>query len=136
MLAKKLLFTLCLLPMALNLGCKQELPKQVSQDAVFGTVQNIKTVDNEKMLVYQSSEDPYQKRWGLAGGYYVTVDGVEYQLNWDQADKMKELKVGDKVNLHPTEYIACVGEADLKPTCRRMMRVYKSERRMNPLMTP
>lgn len=138
MFAKKSLFSLLVIPFLIvpATGCKQELPRSVAQDAVFGTVQSLKTVDNDKMLVYVSTEDPYQKHWGLAGGYFVTVDGTEYQLHWDQADKMKELKVGDKVNLHPSEYIACVGEADLKPVCRRLMRVYKSERRMNPLLAP
>lgn len=138
MFGKKFLLALLIAPsLSFSLtACKQELPRQVSQDAVFGTVQNIKSVTDQKTLVYVSTEDPYQKHWGLAGGYYVTVDGVEYALHWDQADKLKELKVGDKVNLHPSEYIACVGEADLKPVCRRLMRVYKSERRMNPLQTP
>lgn len=136
MFVNKFIVGTLVIPFALLAGCKQELPKQVTQDAVFGTVQNIRSVSDEKQLVYQSGEDPYQKNWGLAGGYYVTVDGKDYQLNWDQADKVKELKVGDKVNLHASEYIACVGEAELKPNCRRLMRVYKSERRLNPLVTP
>jgi hypothetical protein len=119
-----------LMPLA---GCKQDLPRQLDKDAAFGTVTGLKTIDNEKQLLYTQGEDPYKKVWGTAASYVVMVDGKEYKVHWDQSDKFKALKEGDKVNLHPTEYIACVGEADLKPTCVRLMRIYKSERRVNPI---
>jgi hypothetical protein len=132
----KQLLVLALLSTSFSLAaCKQELPSKIEQDGVFGTLQDLKLQDNTKMLIYVQGDDPTKKNWGLAGGYYVTVDGKSYMLHWDQADKFKSLKVGDKVNLHPSEYISCVGEADLKPTCYRMMRVYKSERRVDPLQT-
>ena len=134
MLKKLLILSLMLTPI-LATACKQELPSRLAQDGVFGTIQSLRTTDNEKMLVYVQGDDPTKKNWGLAGGYYVTVEGKTYLLHWDQADKYKSLKEGDKVNMHPSEYIACTGETDLKPTCYRMMKVFKSERRVDPLET-
>jgi hypothetical protein len=93
----------------------------------------MRTANDEKQLLYTQGEDPYKKVWGSAAGYYVTVDGKEYKVHWDQAEKFTALKTGDRVNLHPSEYISCVGEADLKPTCVRLMRIYKSERRTAPV---
>ncbi|MNS21236.1 hypothetical protein D3C72_529940 [compost metagenome] len=135
MLTKNFLITVSLAGLLSLSGCKQELPKEVAQDNVFGTVQNLRTTADEKMLVYTQGADPAEKSWGKAGGYYITVDGTEHVVHWDQSEKFKTIKAGDKVNLHPSEYIACVGESDLKPTCRRMMRIYKSERRIDPLLT-
>lgn len=114
-------------------GCKQELPKAVEQPPVFGTVQAMRTANDHKQLIYQSGQDPYEKNWGLAASYYVQVDGKEYPVHWEHAEKFNALKVGDKVNLHPTDYISCTGESDLKPQCDRLMRIYRSERRINPL---
>ena len=114
-------------------GCKQELPRTVEQPPVFGTVQALRTANDQKQLMYQTGQDPYQKNWGLAASYYVQVDGKEYPIHWEHAEKFNALKVGDKVNLHPSEFISCVGESDLKPQCNRLMRVYQSERRINPL---
>ncbi len=114
-------------------GCKQDLPKEVNDEAVFGTVQDLKTVPSEHQLIYQLGEDPYKKNWGSTTAYYVRVNDVMYPVLWDDAELYKKLKVGDKVNLHPSEYISCVGENDLKPNCHRMMKVYKSDRRIPPL---
>lgn len=131
---KFLLSLLFLLPVGLG-ACKQELPARLDEPNVFGTVQEVKTVERERMLIYQGGEDPYQKNWGFATAYMVRVDDVWYPVHWNEAEKFKTLQVGDKVNLHPGEYIACVGEKDLRPECHRMMRVYKSSRRINPLIT-
>jgi hypothetical protein len=114
-------------------GCKQDLPQKLEAKGAFGTVTAVETVDNAKQLLYTQGEDPYKKVWGAAAIYNVTVDGTTYRVHWDEVEKYKTLKVGDKVNLHPTAYISCTGEADLKPTCVRLMRIYKSERRVNPL---
>jgi hypothetical protein len=133
MFDKKILSALMLACLVGVAGCKQELPKAVEADSVFGTVQDLRTTSDEKQLVYTSGEDPYTKNWGLAGGYYVTVDGKQYMVHWENAEAFKQLKAGDKVNLHPTEYITCTGETDLKPTCFRLMKIYKSERRVNPI---
>ena len=124
-----------LIATALLTGCKQDLPRKLEVESVFGTVTEKRMVDNVKHLIYVSGADPYQKNWGTAASYEVTVNGQVYRLHWDQAEKFKELATGDKVNLHPSEYIDCVGEADLKPDCTRLMRVYKSERRIQPLQT-
>lgn len=129
-LKKLALVAAVLLPLV---GCKQDLPQKLEMKAVFGTVTALQTVDNEKQLLYPQGSDPYGKAWGTAASYVVSVDGQPYKVHWDQLDKFKALKEGDKVNLHPTEYITCVGEADLKPTCTRLMRIYKSERRVNPI---
>lgn len=118
---------------ALLAGCKQQLPQKLETPPAFGTVQEVKTASEQKMLIYTQGEDPYKKNWGSAAGYSVRVEGKDYLLHWDQADKFRALKVGDRVNLHPSEYIACIGEADLNPSCTRMMRIYKSERRVDPL---
>jgi hypothetical protein len=128
---KKLALILAvLLPLA---GCKQDLPQKLEGDTAFGTVTGLQTIENEKQLLYTQGQDPYKKTWGTASSYVVSVDGKPYKVHWDQIEKFKALKEGDKVNLHPSEYIACVGEADLKPTCERLMRIYKSERRVNPI---
>jgi hypothetical protein len=116
-------------------GCKQELPKGLKEEPAFGTFTETKTVPSERQLIYNGGEDPYTKSWGSATGHYVKVDDVWYPVLWDEAAKLKDLKPGDKVNLHPSEFIVCVGENDLKPSCHRMMRVYKSQRRINPLLT-
>lgn len=125
--------TILLLALPLLAGCKQELPSKLEEPNVFGTIQEIKTVQSEKQLIYQGGADPYKQNWGTATGYYVKVDDVLYPVLWDEAEKLKGLKPGDKVNLHPSEFISCVGENDLKPSCHRMMRVFKGERRVNPL---
>lgn len=130
---KQLSLSLILLASFPLSGCKQELPKKVEQAAVFGTATEMHVADNEKQLIYVQGQDPYTKAWGLAAGYYITVNGQVYKVHWDQADKFKQLKAGDRINLHPTEYISCVGEADLKPMCSRLMRIYKSERQISPL---
>lgn len=114
-------------------GCKQDLPSRLDEPNVFGTVQEIKTVASEKQLIFQAGQDPYKLNWGSATAYYIKVDDVLHPVLWDEAEKLKKLNKGDKVNLHPSEFIVCVGENDLKPVCHRMMRVYKSERRVNPL---
>jgi hypothetical protein len=116
-------------------ACKQELPKALQEPAAFGTFTETKTVPSERQLIYNGGEDPYAKTWGSATGYYVKVDDVWYPVLWDEVSKLKDLKPGDKVNLHPSEFIACTGENDLKPTCHRLMRVYKSQRRIDPLIT-
>ena len=118
---------------SLATGCKQDLPSQLEEPSVFGTVQEVNTRVSEKQLIYQAGQDPYKLNWGTATGYYVKVDEVTYPVLWDEADKFKALKVGDKVNLHPSEFISCVGENDLKPSCHRLMRIFKSDRRINPL---
>lgn len=125
----------CLLTIFIISACKQELPKAVEQKSVFGTVQEVSTANDVKQLVYQTGQDPYAQNWGLMPRYYLTIDGKKYAIHWDHADKMKELKVGDKVNLHPSEYISCIGESDLRPSCDRLMKIYKSERRINPVET-
>lgn len=125
-----LLVAVALLPLE---GCKQELPKTLEQPPVFGTVQAMRSANDQKQLIYQSGQDPQEKNWGLAASYYVQVEGKEYPVHWEHTEKFKALKVGDKVNLHPTEYITCTGESDLKPQCDRLMRIYRSERRINPL---
>lgn len=134
MLATRLVL---LFPLLLAFGCKQELPRQVDTPPAFGTIQALDVVDGEKRLIYTETEDPHQKNWGLATSYYVTLDGHKYQVSWNEAEKFKQLKVGDKVNLHPTEYITCVGESDLKPSCTRLMKIYRTERRLDPIrLTP
>lgn len=125
----------CLLTLAALAGCKQELPKEVDQKPVFGTVQEVSTANDVKQLVYQLGQDPYAQNWGLMPRYYVTIEGKKYAVHWDYADKHKELQVGDKLNLHPSEYVSCIGESDLRPSCERLMRIYKSERRVNPIQT-
>ncbi len=127
------IFPLIVLLLPLMAGCKQELPQKLDEPNVFGTIQEIKTVESEKQLIYQGGADPYKQNWGTATGYYIKLDEKVYPVLWDEAEKLKTLKAGDKVNLHPSEFISCVGENDLKPTCHRMMRVFKSERRINPL---
>jgi hypothetical protein len=128
-------FALSLLAALALTGCKQDLPKGLKEPPAFGTFSERKTVASERQLIYNGGDDPYTKSWGSATGYYVKVDDVWYPVLWDEAPKLKDLKPGDKVNLHPSEFIVCVGENDLKPTCHRMMRVYKSHRRINPLIT-
>ena len=125
----------CLLPVLVLTACKQELPKTLEQKSAFGTVQEVSTANDVKQLIYQLGQDPYTQNWGLMPRYYVTIEGQKYPIHWDHADKMKELKVGDKVNLHPSEYISCIGESDLKPSCEVLMKIYKSERRINPVQT-
>lgn len=132
---RKILPFLLILALSPLAACKQELPRTLEQPNVFGTVQEVKQVADEKQLIYVQGADPQTKNWGSAGAYYVKVDDQWHKLHWEQAEKFNALKVGDKVNLHPTEYISCVGESDLKPTCNRLMRVYKNERRINPLQT-
>ena len=126
-------FHLLLVALPLLASCKQDLPRTLNEPNVFGTVQEVKVGQSERQLIYQGGQDPYKQNWGSATGHYVKVDDQLYPVLWDEAEKLKTLKVGDKVNLHPSEFIVCVGENDLKPTCHRMMRVYKSERRINPL---
>lgn len=119
------------------LGCKQEIPAKVGQEPVFGRVQELKTVNSEKQLMYQTGQDTSKLNWGTATSYYVRIDDVWYPIQWDEAPKLKDLKVGDKVNLHPSEFISCTGENDLKPNCRRLMKVYKADRPIPPLnVTP
>jgi hypothetical protein len=125
----------CLLVLTSLVGCKQELPKTVEQKSVFGTVQEIQTVNDQKQLIYQLGQDPYKQNWGLMPRYYVTIEGKKYAVHWDHAEKFKEIKVGDKLNLHPSEYVSCIGESDMKPSCERLMKIYKTERRVNPLQT-
>ncbi|MEB3220809.1 MAG: hypothetical protein VKS61_01905 [Candidatus Sericytochromatia bacterium] len=115
-------------------ACKQELPKGLKEPPAFGTYTETRTVPSERQLIYAGGEDPYGKSWGSSAGYYIKVDEVWYSVLWDDAPKLKDLKPGDKVNLHPSEFIACTGENDLKPSCHRLMRVYKSHRRINPLI--
>lgn len=114
-------------------ACHQQLPKQVVAQPQFGTVQSLTSQDNQKVLIYTQGQDPYAQHWGLATTYTLTVDGKQYLADWEDADKFKKLKVGDKVNLHPSEYILCEGQNDLNPTCYRLMHIYKSDRRINPL---
>lgn len=114
-------------------ACAQQFPKEVSSDAVFGTVQNVSSASDVKQLVYMDSEDPHKKNWGAMGQTTVTVDGTPYLISWEHAEKVKSLKVGDKVNLHPTEFIVCDGQNDYQPTCRRLMKIYHSERRIAPI---
>ena len=116
-------------------GCKQDLPRSLDTKPEFGTVQEVVTRQDEKVLLYTASEDPYTKNWGSVTSRYVKVNDVLYPIHWDDSEKFKQLKVGDKVNLHPSEFIVCTGEADLKPTCSRLMNIYRSERRVNPIRT-
>jgi len=129
---KRFLAFSILLSLSLS-ACKQELPQKLEEPNAFGTIQEIKTLPSEKMLIYGGGEDPYKANWGTATAYHLKVDGQVYFIHWDDAAKFKELKVGDKVNLHPGEFIACEGQNDLKPTCHRLMRVYKADRKINPL---
>lgn len=129
---KPAIFIALFAPLLLG-ACKQDLPKKLDETNVFGTVQEVKTVASERQLIYQGGQDPYTQNWGSATGYYVKIDDTLYPVLWDEAEKLKALKPGDKVNLHPSEFIVCVGEHDMKPVCHRMMRVYKSSRRINPL---
>ena len=122
-----------LLIAAFATSCKQDLPSKLEEPNVFGTVQEVVTRPSEKQLIYQSGQDPYKMNWGSATGYYVKVDETTYPVHWDEAERLKTLKAGDKINLHPSEFIACVGENDLKPACHRLMRIYKSDRQINPL---
>jgi hypothetical protein len=115
------------------IGCKQEIPAKVSSDPVFGKVQELKTVDSEKQLIYQSGQDTKKVNWGSASGYYVKIEDVWHPVQWDDAAKFKELKVGDSVNMYPTEFIACTGENDLKPHCQHLMKVMKSDKPVPPL---
>lgn len=114
-------------------GCKQELPKKVDDPPVFGKVQELRTTASEKQLMYQGGQDPSKLNWGSATSYYVRLDDVWYPIQWDEVSKFKQLKVGDSVNLHPSEFISCVGENDIKPTCHRLMKIFKSDRRIAPL---
>src|SRR5207253_1288592 len=118
-------------------GCKQEIPPKVDQAPIFGKVQELKSVTSEKQLMYQMGQDTSKLNWGTASSYYVKVDDVWYPVQWEEVAKFKELKVGDGVNLHPTEYISCIGQNDVKPTCKRLMKVYKADRMIPPLnVTP
>jgi hypothetical protein len=125
----------CVLAGLLLVACKQELPSKLEEPNVFGTVGEVKVVPSERQLIYQGGQDPSRLNWGSSTGYYVKVDEVWHPVLWDEAEKLKALKPGDKVNLHPSEFISCVGENDLKPTCHRLMRVYKSSRKVDPLGT-
>jgi hypothetical protein len=83
--------------------------------------------------MYQIGQDTSHLNWGSATGYYVRIDDNWYPVHWDEAQKLKELKIGDSVNLHPSEFISCTGENDLKPNCRRLMKVYKGDKPIAPL---
>ena len=129
------LFTLLLLAGALSLtACKQQFPKDVVGQPIFGTVQKLSSQDSLSQMIYQGGEDPTKKNWGLAGAYWVTIDGKQYPVFWEDRQKFLKLKVGDTVNLPPTAYIDCFGESDLKPTCYRLYHVYKSDRRIPMLL--
>ena len=114
-------------------GCKQQIPAKVDQQPVFGKIQEIKTVASEKQLMFPQGGYSEKLNWGTATSYYLKVDDAWYPLQWEEASKFKGLKVGDSVNLHPSEYVSCMGENDLKPTCKRLMKVYKSDHFIPPL---
>lgn len=130
---KKLLVLGALLALT---ACAQELPKTIEQGQVIGTIQKLRAATDVPELIYTEGSDPHQKNWGKAGAYYVTVNGQDYSIIWEHADKFAKLHEGDRVTLIPTEYIVCEGQNDYKPHCGKLMKIYRGESRVNPVQQP
>ena len=76
----------------------------------------IKKVDSEKQLMYQIGQDTSHLNWGSATGYYVRIDDTWYPVHWDEAQKLKELKIGDSVNLIQVNLFPVLGKMTLSQT--------------------
>lgn len=59
MTMRKILPFLLILSLSSLAACKQELPRQLEQPNVFGTVQEVKQVAEEKQLIYVQGSDSY-----------------------------------------------------------------------------
>lgn len=117
----------------LLVACKQELPKNVDQKPDFGPIEAIELQKSVNCLLYRPGEDPHSKNWGSMTVDVVRVHDTAYYVEWVDKDKVASYHVGDKLNVHPGEYIICLGQNDLKPDCRRMVRVFRNARPIAPL---
>ena len=105
-----------------------------SAPPVFGAVTEFRLVDSERQLIFRLDEDPANKHYGLALSPYVTVGGETYIVHWDYADRVRELEVGQTVNLHPSDYATCVQATEGEtPRCYRLMKLYRNDRKIDPI---
>lgn len=115
-------------------ACAQQLPKTLEVKNAFGTVQEKSVRENVPVLMYEEGIDPKSRNWGRSAVYEIKVDGESYKIHWEEATKLQALKIGDKVNLHPSSYIVCEGENERVPECTKLMRIYKSDTKINPIV--
>lgn len=120
--------------LALLVACKQELPKNVDMKADFGPIEAIERQKSVTCLLYRPGEDPYQKNWGSMTVDVLRVHDTVHYVEWVDKDKVASYQVGDKVNVHPGEYVICLGQNDLKPDCRKMVRVFRNHRPIAPIV--
>lgn len=105
-----------------------------STPPVFGAVTEIRLADSERQVIFRLDEDPAKKHYGLALSPYVTVGGETYVVHWDYVDRVRELTVGQTVNLHPSDYATCVQASEGEtPRCYRLMKLYRNDRKIDPI---
>lgn len=103
-------------------------PAPLDAPATWGAITAMRTL-RERQFIGVSGEDPLQNNAGTATSRYLTVDGLEYAVHWDDAAKYGLLKVGDTVSIYPTRDRACTSVED----CRRLVHVYASDHFLPPL---
>jgi hypothetical protein len=99
----------------------------------FGAVEAVRTA-TERQIVFQKGEDYTRKNYGLGGSTYVKVGGQEYMLSFETLANLKDIKVGDTVNLHPSTWYAGLQSEGGTPTYRRLFNIYKGSQGQPPLI--
>jgi hypothetical protein len=64
----------------------------------------------------------------------VTVDGQDYMLSFQTLANLKDIQVGDTVNLHPSTWYAGLQPEGGTTTYRRLYNIYKGSAAQPPLI--
>jgi hypothetical protein len=105
------------------------VPAPPTAPATWGAITALRTVNGERQFIGVSGEDPLAQTAGTATSRYLTVNGLEYAVHWDDAAKFGALKVGDTVSIYPTRDRVCFSLED----CRRFVHIYPSDHFLPPL---
>lgn len=99
----------------------------------FGQITAIRS-PIERQIIFQKGENLALKNYGMGGSTYVTVDGQDYMLSFQTLANLKDIQVGDTVNLHPSIWYAGVQPEGGTTTYRRLYNIYKGSVAQPPLI--
>jgi len=105
------------------------VPAPLDAPPTFGAIQALRTVQGEQQRIGIDGGNPLNQDAGRATSRYLTVDGLEYAVHWDEAAKFAALKVGDTVTIYPTHDSVCFSLED----CRRLVYIFPSDHFLPPL---
>jgi hypothetical protein len=116
-------------PTATPSAAPASVPAPLDAPAHWGAITALRTVNGERQFIGVTGEDPLRNNAGTATSRYMTVDGLEYAVHWDDAAKYGLLQVGDTVTIYPTRDRVCFSLED----CRRLVHIYPSDHFLPPL---